>query len=49
MSGGNTLADHNEVAMSAPGSESVNPVPDKLDNVVPVLGAPRSYRRIVRG
>ena len=21
----------------------------KLDNVVPVLGAPRSYRRIVRG
>jgi hypothetical protein len=40
MSGGNTLADHNEVAMSASGSESVNPVPDKLDNVVPVLARP---------
>jgi hypothetical protein len=40
MSAGNTLSDSNEPAMSAPGSESVNPLPDRLDNVVDVASAP---------
>jgi len=42
MSGGNTISDPHghELGMALPGSESVNPLPDRLDNVgQPKLGA----------
>ena len=39
MGCGNTVSTaHAEASMTAPGSESVNPIPDRVDNAVPVLG-----------
>ena len=45
MSGSNTISDHPESALTAPGSTAVNPVPNVLDNVVPVLGGVTSKYR----
>lgn len=33
MSTGNTMADNPELAMTAPGSKTVNPKPDRIDNL----------------
>jgi hypothetical protein len=49
MAAGNTLSDRQNDAMTAPGSESVNPLPDRLDNVVPVIPPMRVRNTIVRG
>jgi len=48
MAGGNTIADPagHKLAMTAPGSESVNPLPDRLDNVIDTAGNPSNPRRI---
>lgn len=41
MSGGNTLADDPHLTMTAPGSQSVNPLPDRKD-ILPMPQIPGS-------
>jgi hypothetical protein len=50
QSPGNTVADRPDLAMTAPGSEPVNPVPDVVDSVPnPKLGAQRGPTVMVHG
>jgi hypothetical protein len=47
MSVGNTLSDSTALAMGAPGSPSVNPLPDRLDNMVPALPGQDDYAHTI--
>jgi hypothetical protein len=47
MAAGNTVSEsHPALAMTAIGSESINPIPTNTDNVVPVL-PPRMARTVI--
>jgi hypothetical protein len=50
MSPGNTISDDASLAMTAPGSDSINPIPDRLDDLPqPKLGTQRERTVMVHG